>query len=521
MNISVRKSGPALRIITGAPSLDVRWLSLGVLCAGLLMVIVDSTIVNVALPSIQHDLGFSQSSLAWIMNAYLIAYAGVMLLAGRLGDLIGRKRIFLVGLVIFTAASLLCGLSFSQPMLIAARFVQGVGGGLSSAVILGMVVTMFPEAAERARAIGVFSFVGAGGGALGLLAGGLITQAVSWHWIFFVNLPIGVATVLVGARLLNSEAGIGLREGADALGAFFVTAALMLGVYTIIESESYGLGSPRTLGLGAISVGLLIAFVVRQSVARNPLLPLRLFRSRTVSVANLVQAMMVAAFFGFFFLGSLDLEQVLRYGPLAIGLAFLPVTVGMGALSLDFSARLIMRFGVRTVLLVGMVLLTVGLVLLAWSPMNSDYVRNMLLPMVLLGIGSGLAFPALTILAMSGATPSDSGLASGLLNTTTQVGAALGLAVLSTFSTSRTVQLTAAGQSAIAALSGGYHFGWAISAGLIFAALALAAILLKPETATSEAPRAATEIDSEMVKGMESKVETESESEEDLEAVCA
>jgi len=495
MNISGRKSGPALRIVTSAHSLDARWLSLAVLCVGFLMVVVDSTIVNVALPSIQRDLGFSQSNLAWVMNTYLIAYAGVMLLAGRLGDLIGRKRIFLIGLVIFTAASLLCGLSFSQPMLIAARFVQGVGGALSSAVILGMVVTMFPEPAERARAIGIFSFVAAAGGALGLLAGGLITQAISWHWIFFVNLPIGVVTALFAVRLLDSDTGIGLREGADAFGAFLVTAALMLGVYSIVESDTYGLGSLRTLGFGGLAVGLLVAFIVRQAVARNPILPLRLFRSRIVSGANLVQAMMVAAFFGFFFLGSLDLERVLRYGPLAIGLAFLPVTLGMGALSLDFSARLIMRFGVRMVLLVGLTLLTLGLALLALGPMNSDYVRNLLLPMALLGVGSGLAFPSLTILAMSGATPSDSGLTSGLLNTTSQVGAALGLAILTTFSTSRTLQLTAAGQSAIAALSGGYHFAWAISAGLVFAALVLATILLKPETAVSETHMADNEMD--------------------------
>ncbi|HUY78348.1 MAG TPA: MFS transporter [Ktedonobacterales bacterium] len=519
MNISGRKSGPALRIMTSAQSLDSRWLSLTVLCVGFLMVVVDSTIVNVALPSIQRDLGFSQSNLAWVMNSYLIAYAGVMLLAGRLGDLIGRKRVFLIGLVIFTVASLLCGLSFSQPMLIAARFVQGVGGALSSAVILGMVVTMFPEPAERARAIGVFSFVAAAGGALGLLAGGLITQAISWHWIFFVNLPIGVVTALFAVRLLDSDAGIGLREGADALGAFLVTAALMLGVYTIVESGAYGLGSLRTLGFGAVAVGLLVAFIVRQALVRNPILPLRLFRSRTVSGANLVQAMMVAAFFGFFFLGSLDLEQVLRYGPLAIGLAFLPVTVGMGALSLDLSSRLIMRFGVRTVLLVGLALLTVGLALLAWGPMYSDYVRNLVLPMTLLGVGSGLAFPSLTILAMSDATPSDSGLTSGLLNTTTQVGAALGLAILSMLSTTRTIQLTAAGQSAIAALSGGYHFTWTISAGLVFAALVLATILLKPGTKATEAPMTDHEIGNKLDSDMGNEMDNETE--EDKEEVCA
>src|SRR5262249_53894190 len=268
-----------------------------------------TTIVNVALPSIQRDLGFSQSGLAWVVNAYLIAYGGVMLLAGRLGDLLGRKRVFLLGLAPFTAASLFNGLSFLPPVLIAARFIQGVGGAVSSAVILGMVVTMFPEPGERARAMGIFAFVASAGGAIGLLAGGLITQTISWHWIFFVNLPIGVATALLGARLIERVKGIGLGEGADVLGAFLVTAALMLGVYTIVESDVYGLRSLHTLGLGALALALLAGFLVRQAMASKPLMPLRLFRSRNLSGANLIQALMVAAFFGFFFLGSLDMRR--------------------------------------------------------------------------------------------------------------------------------------------------------------------------------------------------------------------
>jgi EmrB/QacA subfamily drug resistance transporter len=460
-----------------------RWLSLIVLCAGFLMIILDSTIVNVALPSIQRDLGFSQSGLAWVVNAYLIAYGGLMLLAGRLGDLIGRRRVFLSGLVLFTAASLLCGVSVSQPMLVAARFVQGVGGAASSAVVLGMIVTLFPEREERARAIGVFSFVASAGGAIGLLAGGLITQAISWHWIFFVNLPIGVATAGLALRLLESDRGSGLGEGADVVGALLVTAALMLGVYTIVESTDYGLGSMHTLGFGAVAVILFAAFVIRQATARHPLLPLRLFLSRNVTGANVIQIGMVAAMFGFFFLGSLDLERVLGYGPLAIGLAFLPVTLGIGTLSIGFSARLITRWGARVVLLAGLVLMAVGLVLLARGPLYSDYLRDWLLLMVLLGVGGGLSFPALTILAMSGAASSDSGLASGLLNTTAQVGGALGLAVLATLSTNRTGQLLAEGQSIASALSGGYHLAWAIGAGLVVAAIVLAATVLKSETA--------------------------------------
>ncbi|TMD28192.1 MAG: MFS transporter, partial [Chloroflexi bacterium] len=287
-----------------------RWLSLIVLCTGFLLIVVDMTIVNVALPSIQKDLGFSQSGLAWVVNAYLIAFGGLLLLAGRVGDLAGRKRVYLAGLVIFTAASVLCGLSFAQPMLIAARFVQGVGGAVSSAVILAMIVTLFPEPLERAKAFGIFSFVASAGAAVGLIAGGLITQAVSWHWIFFVNLPIGVATALVSAKLLAADKGLGIGQGADVLGAVMVTAALMLGVYTIVQTSDFGLVSMRTGVLGAVALGLLGAFVVRQARGRNPILPLRLFRSRSVTGANLVQGLMSTAFLGFFFLGSLDLERV-------------------------------------------------------------------------------------------------------------------------------------------------------------------------------------------------------------------
>jgi EmrB/QacA subfamily drug resistance transporter len=457
-----------------------RWLALLVLCAGFLMIVVDGTIVNVALPSIQRDLGFSQSGLAWVVNAYLIAFAGFMLLAGRLGDLIGRKRMFLIGLAFFTAASLLSGLSFSQPLLILARFVQGLGGAVSSAVILGMIVTLFPEPDQRARAMGIFAFVASAGGAIGLLAGGLITQAMTWHWIFFVNLPIGVVTMLLGARLIVSDQGIGLGAGADALGAVLVTAALMLGVYTIVGSDGNG---ARTLVLGALALALLAAFIVRQALATNPLVPLRLFRSRNLSGANLIQALMVAAFFGLFFLGALDMQQVLRYGPMEIGLAFLPNTVAMAGLSIGLSARLITRFGARRVLLVGLTCIAAGLVLFARSPLVLDYVRDLLLAMIVLGVGASLAFTSLSLLAMSAATPADAGIASGLLNTTTQVGAALGLAILATVSSGRAGQLMASGAGITAALSGGHHLTWAISAGVVIGTVVLAATVLKPDAA--------------------------------------
>jgi EmrB/QacA subfamily drug resistance transporter len=461
---------------------DPRWVSLVVLCSGFLVVVVDMTVVNVALPSIQRDLGFSQTGLAWVVNAYLIAYAGLLLLAGRLGDLVGRKRVFLAGLAMFTAASVLCGLSFSQPLLIAARFLQGIGGAVSSAVILGMVVTMFQEPGERARAMGIFAFVASAGGAIGLLVGGVITQTVSWHWIFFINLPIGVTTIVLGARLIEPDEGIGLREGADVLGAILVTAALMLGVYTIVESDVYGLTSTRTLAFAAVSVGLMGAFALRQATAAAPLMPLGLFRSRNFSGANIIQGLMVAAFFGFFFLGSLDMQRVMHYGPMQIGFAFMPNTVAMAALSIGLAARFIVRFGPRRVLLAGLGLIAVGMALFTRSPMTPNYAVDLLAPMILLGLGAGLAFTSLSMIAMADSTPSDSGVASGLLNTTTQVGAALGLAVLATLSSERTRQLLAQGRGTVTALNDGYHLTWGISTGVVLLAVVLAATVLRPDT---------------------------------------
>ena len=469
-----------------------RWLSLLVLCIGFLLIVVDVTIVNVALPSIQNDLGFSQSGLAWVVNAYLIAFGGLLLLAGRLGDLVGRKRIFLIGLAVFTGASLLCGLSFAQPILIAARFLQGIGGAASSAVILAMIVTLFPEPVERAKAFGIVSFVASAGAAVGLLAGGLITAAVSWHWIFFVNLPIGIATAVLAARLLESDEGIGLGKGADVLGAVMVTAGLMLGVYTIVQTSEFGLGSPRTLVLGAASVGLLVGFVARQAAARNPILPLRIFRSRQVVGTNLVQALMTTAFFGFFFLGSLDLEQVLGYGPMAIGLAFLPVAVVMALFSIRLSAQLIGRFGAWPMLIAGQVVVAAALAMVGFGPTSPNYMTHLLVPMALLGLGGGLSFPALTMIAMAGVHPMDSGLASGLLNTTGQVGGAFGLAVLTTLAGARSVELIHNGSTIPSALAGGYHLAWLVGACVVVATTALAVWLLRTRE-SAEMPAACIE----------------------------
>jgi EmrB/QacA subfamily drug resistance transporter len=459
-----------------------RWLALYVLCVGMLMIILDSTVVNVALPAIQGDLGFTQSDLAWVMNAYLIAFGGLLLLAGRLGDLIGRKDVFMVGLAVFTVASLVCGVAQSQEMLIGARFIQGVGGALTSAVILGMIVTMFPEPREQAKAIGVYSFVASAGASIGLLAGGVITQAISWHWIFFVNLPIGVATAAFALRLVDREPGIGLRRGADVVGAALITGALMLAVYTIVQASEYGFGAARTIILGAISLVLLAGFIAREATTRTPLVPLRIFRARNVSGANIVQVLMVAGLFGMFFLGALYFQGVLGYDAVETGLAFLPVSVGIGVLSLGFSAKLMERFGERATLLPGLALVAAGLLLFSRAPVDATYLSDALPSMILLGVGAGLSFPALMTLAMSGATPEDSGLASGVINTTMQVGGALGLAVLATLASTRTDDLLTSGSSTASALTDGYQLAFVVAAGLVLTALVVAITVLRAPT---------------------------------------
>jgi EmrB/QacA subfamily drug resistance transporter len=473
-----------------------RWAALYVLCVGMLMIVLDATIVNVALPSIQDDLGFSQSDLAWVVNAYLIAFGGLLLLAGRIGDLIGQRRVFLVGLAVFTAASLMCALAQSQGLLIGARFVQGVGGALTSAVILGMIVTMFPEPREQAKAIGIYTFVAVAGGSIGLIVGGVLTQAINWHWIFFVNLPIGVATALAALRLVEGREGIGLGKGADIPGAVLLTGGLMLGVYTILEVEQQGWGSTQTLGLGGVAIALIAAFLVRQAKAANPLMPLRLFRSRNVSGANLVQALLVVGMFGMFFLGALYMQRVLGYDALEVGLAYLPTTLVMGVMSFRFSAQLNMRYGPKATLIPSMVAIGAGLLLFARTPVDATYVVDLLPPTVLIGLGAGLAFPSLMTLAMSGATPQDSGLASGLVNTSVQVGGAIGLAVLATLASERSDSALAQGESAASALNSGYHLAYLVGAALIGVALvvALRVFQTEPEAATETEAPVATEI---------------------------
>jgi EmrB/QacA subfamily drug resistance transporter len=461
---------------------DARWLALAVLCTGMLMIVLDATIVNVALPAIQRDLAFSQSSLAWVVNAYLIAFGGVLLLAGRLGDLLGRRRIFLTGLAVFTTASLLCGISDGQQGLILARFIQGVGGAMTAAVTLGMIVTMFTEPRERTRAISLYSFVASAGASIGLLAGGILTASLNWHWIFFVNVPIGILTAVLATRFIEDDEGLGLGEGADAIGAVLVTGALMLGVFTIIRTSDVGWTSVETLASAIASIALLAGFVVREARAANPLLPLRIFRSRSVSGANAVMALTVAGFFGTFFVGSLFLEQVLGFDAFAIGIAFLPVSLSVGVMSFAFAEPLITRFGARAVLLPALGLIAAALAWFARVPVAANYAVDVLPSLLLLGTGAGLAFPSLVSLAMSGATQSDAGLASGLVNTTRQVGGALGLAVMASLAAGRSADLALAGAGDAAALTGGARLAFAFGAVLLVAALAVAGLVIRPNT---------------------------------------
>jgi EmrB/QacA subfamily drug resistance transporter len=465
--------------MTVSPTPDSsRWPALYTLCAGVLMIVLDATIVNVALPSIQDDLSFSQSSLAWVVNAYLIPFGGLLLLAGRFGDLLGQRRVFLAGLAVFTLASAVCAASQTQGMLIVARFVQGAGGALASAVVLGMIVTMFPEPREQAKAIGVYGFVASAGGSIGLVAGGVLTEAISWHWIFLINVPIGILTAVMTRRSVPDREGLGLAAGADFPGAALATAGLMLGVYTILGVSDVGWGDPQTLGLGALSLALMAAFVVRQARVELPLMPLRLFRARNITGANLVMAPLVAGMFSMFFLGALYLQRVLDYDPLQVGLAFLPSSMLMGAISLRYTERLIMRFGARGVLLPGIVFIGFGLLLFSRTPVDGNLWVDVLPPTLFIGVGAGLCFPALMMISMTGADMQDTGLASGLINSTVQVGGAIGLAVLATLSASRAEDLRDLGEKA--ALNGGYHLAYLIGAALVGAALVAAVTVLKP-----------------------------------------
>ena len=446
-----------------------RWFALIVLCLGSLMIVLDSTVVTVALPSIRADLGFSQTSLAWVVNAYLLTFGGFLLLGGRLGDLFGHRRLFLLGITFFTLASLACGLARSQEVLVTARAIQGLGGAVASAVGLSITMMLFTDPAERAKAMGVFGFVASAGGSIGVLAGGILVDALDWHWIFLVNLPVGIAVVVLSLRLLPA-ARIPSNAGLDVAGAVTVTAALMLAVYAIVNGKDVGWTSGRTLGVLGGAAALLVTFLVIESRVASPLMPLGLFKLRNVAVANVVGVLWAAGMFAWFFLTALYLQLVLGYEPLEVGLAFLPANLIMGAFSVGLSAKLVMRYGHRIPLGTGLALAALGLALFVRAPVHGSFVRDVLPSMVLLGFGAGMAFNPVLLAAMSDVKPEDSGLASGVVNTSFMMGGALGLAVLASLAASRTDSLAGSGQGQLEALTGGYHLSFAV--GAIFAATA-------------------------------------------------
>ncbi|MGJ3701641.1 DHA2 family efflux MFS transporter permease subunit [Variovorax sp. AFSI2.2] len=470
-----------------------RWLALMVLCLGVLMIVLDTTIVNVALPSIRTDLGFTETSLVWVVNAYMLTFGGFLLLGGRLGDLYGHRKIFLIGLVLFTLASLACGVANSQALLVAARAVQGLGGAVVSAVALSLIMNIFTEPADRAKAMGVYGFVCAGGGSIGVLLGGLLTSTLSWHWIFLVNLPIGVAVYALCIALLPSARGHAHGEKLDVAGAVAVTLSLMLAVYAIVNGNEAGWQSTQTLGLLGAAAVLMVLFIVIEARVAHPLMPLGLFRLRSVSVSNVVGVLWAAAMFAWFFISALYMQLVLGYTPMQIGLAFLPANLIMAVFSLGVSARLVMRFGIRKPLSIGLWLAAIGLALFARAPVNGSFAIDVLPGMLLLGLGAGMALNPLLLAAMSEVSPTESGLASGVVNTAFMMGGALGLAVLASAAAARTASMEAAGAQLALALAGGYNLAFLI--GAVFAAVAglLGAVLLRTAGNKGAASSAGTE----------------------------
>jgi len=472
-----------------------RWFALVVLCLGSLMIVLDSTIVNVALPSIRKDLGFSQTTLAWVVNGYLLTFGGFLLLGGRLGDIYGHRRLFLGGIALFTVASAACGAASSQAVLVAARIVQGFGGAVVSAVALSLMMSLFVEPAERAKAMGVFGFVAAGGGTIGVLLGGILTDALNWHWIFLVNIPIGVAVCVLALRVLPAASRSEAAGRIDAAGAVTVTAALMLAVYAIVNGNQAGWTSGQTLGLLAGAAALLAVFLVLESRVSSPLMPLGLFRLRNLATANVVGVLWAGAMFAWFFLSALYLQLVLGYSPLQVGLAFLPANLIMGAFSLGISAKLVMRFGIKLPLTSGLLLAALGLVLFARAPVGGRFVTDVLPSMILLGFGAGVAFNPVLLAAMGDVEPQDSGLASGIVNTSFMMGGALGLAVLASLAASRTSHLLASGHSHAGALDGGYQVAFLVGALFAVIAATLAAVLLREKSAApaTEMPSASVQ----------------------------
>jgi EmrB/QacA subfamily drug resistance transporter len=468
----------------------IRWLALVILCVGDLMIVVDTTVVNVALPSIRSELHFSQTSLAWVVNAYMLTFGGFLLLAGRLGDLFGHRRLFLIGTAAFTAASLVCGVSTSQGMLIAARAVQGLGGAVVSAVAFSLIVVLFTAPSERAKAMGVFGFVMAGGGSIGVLMGGVLTDLVGWHWIFLVNLPIGVSVTLTGLKLLPAVQTGAERQRLDVPGAVAITGAMVLAVYAIVNGNTAGWTSAQTTGLLGAAVIIFAGFVVWESRVAAPLMPLAIFRHRNLRAANVVGVLWAASMFALFFLSALYLQLVLGYSPLQVGLAYLPGNLLMMAFSLGVSAKLVMRYGFRVPLGLGLLAAAIALLWLARAPVHGSFLVDVLPSMILFGIGAGLAFNPVLMAAMSDVEPQDSGLASGIVNTAFMMGGALGLAVLASVASARTQHLAASGHGTLAALTGGYHVAFAIGAVFALAAAIGGAAFLRTRSGVADAPQA-------------------------------
>jgi EmrB/QacA subfamily drug resistance transporter len=472
-----------------------RWIALGVLCLGQLMMVLDATIVNVALPSIQRELHFTQANLTWVIDGYMITFGGFLLLAGRFGDLVGRKRVFLSGLVLFVAASILCGLSGSQAMLIGARLLQGVGGAVASSVILAIIVTQFPARAEQARAMGMYAFVSAGGGSIGLLAGGALTQSLSWHWIFFVNVPIGVVAFTLGWMLIEENEGIGLAGGVDVLGSILVTLATMFGAFAIVKSGDYGLLSARTLGAGAASLALLGAFFTVEAHVANPIMPLRILRLRTLMGSSLVRGLLITGMYSAFFLGALYLERVLGYDAIDTGLAFMPLTVAIATMSLGVSARAVERFGAVQTLTAGLGGIVLGLLLLAVQGVHAGYFPGLFFAFLALGVGAGASFLPLLTIGMADAPARDAGLASGIINVSVQLFGAIGLAALGTVATDHTKALSAAGHPLLASLTGGYHLAYVVAS--VCVGLGILAAFLVLRTPAAMQPQQILDIDVE------------------------
>ncbi len=460
-----------------------RWLALYVLCLGSLMIVLDVTIVGVALPSIRQDLDFSETSLAWVVNGYLLTYGGFLLLGGRLGDLFGHRRLFIAGISLFTIASLACGLATTQWFLVGARSIQGLGGAVASAVSLSLMMNLFTEPGERAKAMGIFGFVASGGGSLGVLLGGILTDTLNWHWIFLVNFPIGVIVILLTLRLLPALPAAAGGGRLDVAGAVTVTSSLMLAVYAIVNGNQEGWTSAQTLGLLGAAAALLGVFLAIESRVRVPLMPLGLFRLRNLATANVVGILWAAAMFAWFFMSALYLQLVLGYSPLQIGLAFLPANLIMGAFSIGLSAKLVMRFGIKRPLATGLLLAAAGLALFVRAPVDGNFVVDVLPSMILLGFGAGMAFNPVLLAAMSDVDPAESGLASGVVNTSFMMGGALGLAVLASVAASRTGTLVDAGHRQLTALTGGYHLAFLIGALFAAAAAVIGATLLRAGTA--------------------------------------